>query len=85
MIGILCECVFIIGLDTRVEYSKMISKQPKITSVPFALQILLDRDSTVDAVAQSSDNHIRFIDAREDVLMTRATRWKDELVSGINE
>lgn len=49
------------------------------------LQVMSDRDTMVNVIAQSSDNHMRFIDAREDLLMTRANKWKDDLVQGTNE
>lgn len=45
----------------------------------------MDRDQMMNLVAQSSDNHMRFIDAREDLLMTRANNWRDQLVQGTNE
>lgn len=49
------------------------------------LQVMMDRDLMMNLVAQSSDNHMRFIDGREDLLMTRANNWRDELVQGTNE
>lgn len=46
---------------------------------------MMDRDAMMNLVAQSSDNHSRFIDAREDLLVTRANQWRDDLVQGTNE
>ncbi|KAJ0178160.1 hypothetical protein K1T71_005983 [Dendrolimus kikuchii] len=48
-------------------------------------EIMMDRDMMMNLVAQSSDNHMRFIDAREDLLMTRANKWRDDLVQGTND
>ncbi|XP_026746550.1 LOW QUALITY PROTEIN: dynein regulatory complex subunit 3-like [Trichoplusia ni] len=47
--------------------------------------IMMDRDMMMNVVAASSDNHMRFIDAREDLLMTRANTWRDDLVQGTND
>lgn len=46
---------------------------------------MMDRDQMMNLVAQSSDNHMRFIDAREDLLTTRANNWRDQLIQGTNE
>lgn len=46
---------------------------------------MMDRDLMVNLVAASSDNHMRFIDDREDLLMTRANKWREVLVEGTNE
>lgn len=45
----------------------------------------MDRDLMVNAVAQSSDTHMRFIDSREDLVTSRAAAWRDRLVQGTNE
>lgn len=45
----------------------------------------MERDAMMNLVAQSCDNHMRFIDAREDLLTTRANNWRDELTTGTNE
>ena len=45
----------------------------------------MDRDMLMNLVAASSDNHMRFIDGREDLLTSRANAWRDELVKGTNE
>ncbi|CAH0584433.1 unnamed protein product [Chrysodeixis includens] len=49
------------------------------------MDVMMDRDMMMNVVAASSDNHMRFIDAREDLLMTRANNWRDELVQGTND
>ena len=49
------------------------------------IQVMMDRDQMMNLVAQSSDNHMRFIDAREDLLTTRANNWRDHLIQGTNE
>lgn len=46
---------------------------------------MMDRDLMMNLVASSSDNHMRFIDNREDLLVTRANKWRDDLVQGTNE
>lgn len=46
---------------------------------------MMDRDLMMNLVAASSDNHMRFIDDREDLLMTRANKWREALVEGTNE
>ncbi|KAG6444686.1 hypothetical protein O3G_MSEX003532 [Manduca sexta] len=52
---------------------------------PELFEAMMDRDMMMNLVAQSSDNHLRFIDAREDLLMTRANKWRDDLVQGTND
>ncbi|XP_063623655.1 dynein regulatory complex subunit 3-like [Cydia splendana] len=52
---------------------------------PDLFEIMMDRDAMMNLVAQSADNHSRFIDDREDRLMTRANAWRDELVQGTND
>ncbi|CAG4946971.1 unnamed protein product [Parnassius apollo] len=52
---------------------------------PDLVEIMMDRDTMMNVVAQSSDNHIRFIDAREDLLISRANNWRDQLISGTND
>ncbi|XP_045526239.1 dynein regulatory complex subunit 3-like [Pieris brassicae] len=52
---------------------------------PELFEAMMDRDAMMNLVAQSSDNHMRFIDAREDLLMTRANKWRDDLVQGTND
>lgn len=46
---------------------------------------MMDRDLLVNAIAQSSDSHMRFIDAREDLLMNRSDNWRHELINGDSE
>ncbi|PZC75733.1 dynein regulatory complex subunit 3 [Helicoverpa armigera] len=52
---------------------------------PELFDVMMDRDLLMNLVAASSDNHMRFIDAREDLLMTRANTWRDDLVKGTND
>ncbi|CAH0694009.1 unnamed protein product [Spodoptera exigua] len=52
---------------------------------PELFDVMMDRDLLMNLVAASSDNHMRFIDAREDLLTTRANAWRDELVQGTND
>ncbi|KPI97248.1 PREDICTED: leucine-rich repeat-containing protein 48-like [Papilio xuthus] len=54
-------------------------------ATPELFEVMMDREAMMNLVAQSSDNHLRFIDAREDLLMTRANNWRDHLVSGTND
>ncbi|XP_039755667.1 dynein regulatory complex subunit 3-like [Pararge aegeria] len=66
--------------------SKLLGNKVLLGDAPPELfEVMMDRDLMMNLVAQSSDNHIRFIDAREDLLMTRANNWRDELVQGAND
>ncbi|OWR55525.1 dynein regulatory complex subunit 3-like [Danaus plexippus] len=66
--------------------SKLLGNKVMLGDAPPELfEIMMDRDQMMNLVAQSSDNHMRFIDAREDLLMTRANAWRDELVQGTND
>ncbi|KAJ8715983.1 hypothetical protein PYW08_013268 [Mythimna loreyi] len=52
---------------------------------PELYNAMMDRDMLMNLVAASSDNHMRFIDAREDLLTTRANSWRDDMVKGAND
>ncbi|XP_050675184.1 dynein regulatory complex subunit 3-like [Leptidea sinapis] len=66
--------------------SKLLGNKVMLGDAPPALfEIMMDRDLMMNLVAQSSDNHMRFIDDREDRLTTRANNWRDELVQGAND
>ncbi|XP_050351560.1 dynein regulatory complex subunit 3-like [Nymphalis io] len=66
--------------------SKLLGNKIMIGDVPPELfEVMMDRDQMMNLIAQSSDNHMRFIDAREDLLMTRANNWRDELIQGTND
>ncbi|XP_059053982.1 dynein regulatory complex subunit 3-like [Achroia grisella] len=66
--------------------SKLLGNKIMLGDAPPELfEIMMDRDMMMNLVAQSSDNHMRFIDAREDLLMTRANNWRDDLVQGTND
>ncbi|XP_045495729.1 dynein regulatory complex subunit 3-like [Colias croceus] len=66
--------------------SKLLGNKVMLGDAPPELfEVMMDRDAMMNLVAQSSDNHMRFIDAREDLLMTRANNWRDELVQGTND
>ncbi|XP_045766707.1 dynein regulatory complex subunit 3-like isoform X1 [Maniola jurtina] len=66
--------------------SKLLGNKVMLGDAPPELfEVMMDRDLMMNLVAQSSDNHMRFIDAREDLLMTRANNWRDELVQGAND
>ncbi|CAG9561376.1 unnamed protein product [Danaus chrysippus] len=66
--------------------SKLLGNKVMLGDAPPELfEIMMDRDQMMNLVAQSSDNHMRFIDAREDLLMSRANSWRDELVQGTND
>ncbi|KAI8426087.1 hypothetical protein MSG28_005046 [Choristoneura fumiferana] len=66
--------------------SKLLGNKVMLGDAPPELfEIMMDRDAMMNLVAQSSDNHSRFIDAREDLLVTRANDWRDDLVQGTNE
>ncbi|XP_028029107.1 dynein regulatory complex subunit 3-like [Bombyx mandarina] len=66
--------------------SKLLGNKLILGDVPPELfEVMMDRDLMMNLVAQSSDNHMRFIDGREDLLMTRANNWRDELVQGTND
>uniref|UniRef100_A0A8C3APE5 Dynein regulatory complex subunit 3 n=1 Tax=Cyclopterus lumpus TaxID=8103 RepID=A0A8C3APE5_CYCLU len=47
--------------------------------------MLVDKDTVMDALATSHDNHLQMINDRETQLMTRADAWKVALVKGIEE
>ncbi|XP_068434121.1 dynein regulatory complex subunit 3 [Clinocottus analis] len=47
--------------------------------------LLVDKDTVMDALATSHDNHLLKIHDRETQLMTRADAWKVALVKGIEE
>ncbi|KAG7295915.1 hypothetical protein JYU34_021005 [Plutella xylostella] len=66
--------------------SKMLGNNVLLGDVsPELLEIMMDRDLMVNAVAQSSDTHMRFIDSREDLVTSRAAAWRDRLVQGTND
>ncbi|XP_063828297.1 dynein regulatory complex subunit 3 [Ostrinia nubilalis] len=66
--------------------SKLLGNKIMLGDAPPELfEIMMDRDAMMNLVAQSSDNHMRFIDAREDLLVTRANNWRDDLVQGAND
>ncbi|CAH0729933.1 unnamed protein product, partial [Brenthis ino] len=66
--------------------SKLLGNKVILGDIPKELfEVMMDRDQMMNLVAQSSDNHMRFIDAREDLLMTRANNWRDQLVQGTND
>ncbi|CAH2039450.1 unnamed protein product, partial [Iphiclides podalirius] len=66
--------------------SKLVGNKVLLGDAPPELfEVMMERDAMMNLVAQSSDNHMRFIDAREDLLTTRATNWRDQLVSGTND
>ncbi|KAL0871762.1 hypothetical protein ABMA27_004260 [Loxostege sticticalis] len=66
--------------------SKLLGNKVMLGDAPPELfEIMMDRDAMMNLVAQSSDNHMRFIDAREDLLVTRANNWRDDLVQGAND
>ncbi|XP_052755007.1 dynein regulatory complex subunit 3 [Galleria mellonella] len=66
--------------------SKLLGNKVMLGDAPAELfEVMMDRDMMMNLVAQSSDNHMRFIDAREDLLMTRANNWRDDLVQGTND
>ncbi|XP_013190894.1 dynein regulatory complex subunit 3 [Amyelois transitella] len=66
--------------------SKLLGNKIMLGDAPPELfEVMMDRDMMMNLVAQSSDNHMRFIDAREDLLMTRANQWRDDLVQGTND
>ncbi|XP_045450916.1 dynein regulatory complex subunit 3-like [Melitaea cinxia] len=66
--------------------SKLLGNKIMLGDVPPELfEVMMDRDQMMNLVAQSSDNHMRFIDAREDLLMTRANNWRDELIKSTND
>ncbi|XP_041987235.1 dynein regulatory complex subunit 3-like [Aricia agestis] len=66
--------------------SKLLGNRVLLGDVqPQLLEAMMDRDLMMNLVAQSSDNHMRFIDAREDLLMTRANQWRDDLVQNTND
>ncbi|XP_022830342.1 dynein regulatory complex subunit 3-like isoform X1 [Spodoptera litura] len=52
---------------------------------PELFDVMMDRDLLMNLVAASSDTHMRFIDAREDLLTSRANAWREELVQGTND
>ncbi|KAF9806727.1 hypothetical protein SFRURICE_011431 [Spodoptera frugiperda] len=52
---------------------------------PELFDVMMDRDLLMNLVAASSDNHMRFIDGREDLLTSRANAWREELVQGTND
>ncbi|XP_075978515.1 dynein regulatory complex subunit 3-like [Anticarsia gemmatalis] len=52
---------------------------------PELYEVMMDRDLMMNLVAQSSDNHMRFIDTREDQLTTRANLWREDLVQGTTD
>ncbi|KAL4712059.1 hypothetical protein ACJJTC_003726 [Scirpophaga incertulas] len=65
--------------------SKNLGKKNMLGDVPLELhEVMMDRDLLMNLVAQSTDNHMRFIDARDDLLTTRAAKWMDDLVQGTN-
>ncbi|XP_054463267.1 dynein regulatory complex subunit 3 [Anoplopoma fimbria] len=47
--------------------------------------LFVDKDTVMDALATSHDNHLMKINDRETQLITRAEAWKDELVKGIQD
>ncbi|XP_026499077.1 dynein regulatory complex subunit 3-like [Vanessa tameamea] len=66
--------------------SKLLGNKIMLGDAPPELfEVMMDRDQMMNLIAQSSDNHMRFIDAREDLLMTRANNWRDELIQGAND
>ncbi|CAH2090948.1 unnamed protein product [Euphydryas editha] len=66
--------------------SKLLGNKIMLGDAPPELfEVMMDRDQMMNLVAQSSDNHMRFIDAREDLLMTRANNWRDELIKSTND
>ncbi|CAK1544955.1 unnamed protein product [Leptosia nina] len=66
--------------------SKLLGNKVMLGDAPPELfEVMMDRDAMMNLVAQSSDNHMRFIDAREDLLTTRANKWRDDLVQGTND
>ncbi|CAB3247675.1 unnamed protein product [Arctia plantaginis] len=61
------------------------NKNMLIDASPELYEAMMDRDHMMNLVAQSSDNHMRFIDEREDLLTSRANHWRDELVQGTTD
>ncbi|XP_068618661.1 dynein regulatory complex subunit 3-like [Battus philenor] len=66
--------------------TKLVGNKVMLGDAPADLfEVMMDRDTLMNLIAQSSDNHMRFIDAREDLLTTRANNWREQLVSGTND
>ncbi|XP_049874456.1 dynein regulatory complex subunit 3-like [Pectinophora gossypiella] len=66
--------------------SKLLGNKILLGDVPAELfEVMMDRDQMMNLVAASSDSHMRFIDAREDLLMTRANAWRDHLCDSTND
>lgn len=76
--------IIIIGFKFRKQFSMPFNIITKLKRL-IQRQTLNDRDTMMNAVAASSDSHMRFIDAREDVLLTRANDWKDDTLTSCNE
>ncbi|KAJ2943667.1 hypothetical protein O0L34_g16779 [Tuta absoluta] len=66
--------------------SKLLGNKVMLGDVPPELfEVMMDRDAMLNLVAASSDSHMRFIDAREDLLMSRANKWRMDLVNDTND